>query len=421
MHRWSEFARDGAPWNADEEEWLFQHYILGTSLVWLSSQLSRTQSAVKARIKQRRNNPALPPLLQHAPPAAAAAADSPRPEAGVEGSAADASARAANVRVACCAGTGGDAAQVVAEQAVSMQSASQPRLAVAAVAHSARAKLLPCVVHGSTSDSKARLCRELLSAAVASARDGMVCAAAAGDAERHAVEATIAAAAHLLAPEQDDLSAAPAVGVSATLITDACNSAAACYFEYLGTQGMHHASERTESARCVDTSWLSLQQVPASGACRLAAAALAPMAPTTSASAAPLNLACRAPAHLEALSDGELRACVLPDADVALASAAPRNALLDAAAGLHAWEVRRLLACAALPEPQRFHVALRLGSESDGEGRAGLERRARAAARKLCLLTHPDKTLVQGSSEAFLIVQRALQHFQCADEYSIAN
>ena len=54
MCRWSEFARDGAPWNLDEESWLWQHVVLGTPAAWLAMQLSRTPSAVKARIKQRR-------------------------------------------------------------------------------------------------------------------------------------------------------------------------------------------------------------------------------------------------------------------------------------------------------------------------------------------------------------------------------
>lgn len=51
--RWSEYARDGAPWTLEEEAWLVRHHKEGGSLVWLSEQLSRTRSAVKARLKRR--------------------------------------------------------------------------------------------------------------------------------------------------------------------------------------------------------------------------------------------------------------------------------------------------------------------------------------------------------------------------------
>ena len=79
--RWSEFARDGAPWNADEEEWLHHHFAIGCSLAWLSQQLSRTQSAVKARIKQRRSGAGLPATTASArrPPMPAETAESPAP------------------------------------------------------------------------------------------------------------------------------------------------------------------------------------------------------------------------------------------------------------------------------------------------------------------------------------------------------
>jgi hypothetical protein len=72
--RWSEFARDGAPWDEDEETWLFRAYEAGCSLEWLSAQLSRTRSAVKSRIKQCRSSMAVaapgrgPRSTQHGPP-----------------------------------------------------------------------------------------------------------------------------------------------------------------------------------------------------------------------------------------------------------------------------------------------------------------------------------------------------------------
>lgn len=50
--RWSEYARDGAPWTLEEERWLIRHHQEGGTLVWLSEQLSRTRSAVKARLKR---------------------------------------------------------------------------------------------------------------------------------------------------------------------------------------------------------------------------------------------------------------------------------------------------------------------------------------------------------------------------------
>eukprot|EP00892_Ulva_mutabilis_P002652 jgi/Ulvmu1/12388/UM009_0034.1 len=53
--RWSEYARDGAPWVPEEDAWLLRQHRAGCPAAWLSEQLSRTKSAVKARLKRQQD------------------------------------------------------------------------------------------------------------------------------------------------------------------------------------------------------------------------------------------------------------------------------------------------------------------------------------------------------------------------------
>jgi hypothetical protein len=410
--RWSEFARDGAPWNADEEEWLYRHYSRGTSLAWLSHQLSRTQSAVKARIKQRRNNPALPPLAVLGTASAADAAE----HAAAAGRAHSGGAAPLQQSLASKLSAKGCGAQ----QLMGNGASAQWRAAAVAAAQEA---LRACAVGEWTADGTAVLCGEQLRTLVASAQNGMRRAAAAGDAQKHAVQATVAAAARALEPDAPVIQA-PEDEDSLRCVIE---SAAASYNEYMSADGpdgsqqrlreMLHLPRGGEQGAAQDASSSDEAERAHSGPARLVTVDACAVRALVPACVEAAQLACEASPDLDALSDTELRAFVSKAIQRTPVATASRAQLLEcAAASMRTWEVRRVLACLALPEPQRFFAALRLGERGDVEEGWSLERRARAAARKLCLLTHPDKSLVQGSSEAFVLVQRALQHFQCAHD-----
>lgn len=422
VFRWSEFARDGAPWDTDEEEWLYRHCCRGTSLAWLSVQLSRTQSAVRARVKLRRNNPALPSLILR---------DLAQPVLGASPTTLPAACvRSGLPNDGAGKATRGKLAAAPSLPATACSESCALTVCQARVVECAKKKLLKCALNTYTGSGVVLLACQKLSKLVASAHKHMLRASSDGDVERHAIEAAVAAAIYAISPPDGGDGNITVVRVDGHMLEDAVGLAVASYFEYV-EQNRVAVRLREQKVRGALDGWTTAFQKSflrdahngvSQAAARSRRARPRPALPVTPAPApAPTamhvdSLVFEAPPDLESLSDGKLRAFIVAANGSVPAAEATRTELQEAAAaGVPAWEVKRLLGCAALPEPQRYVVALRLGNEAESVGSEGLERRARVAARKLCLLTHPDKSLVEGSNEAFMIVQRALQHFQCVD------
>jgi hypothetical protein len=296
----------------------------------------------------------------------------------------------------------------------------------ARVVECAKKKLLKCSLNTYTGSGVVLLACQKLSKLVASAHKHMLRASSDGDVERHAIEAAVAAAVYAISPAQGGDRSITVVRVDGHMLEDAVGLAVVSYFEYV-EQNRVSVRRREQKVRGALDGWRTAFQKSFSREAHCAAAQAEarsrrvrprmpnPPVPTPLAVSVD-SLVFEAPPDLESLSNSRLRAFTLAADGAVPAAEASRSELLEAAAAcLPAWEVKRLLGCAALPEPQRYAIALRLGNEVESVGSEGLVRRARVAARKLCLLTHPDKSLVQGSNEAFMLVQRALQHFQCVD------
>ena len=266
-----------------------------------------------------------------------------------------------------------------------------------------------------TTDGMCSIDVEQLRQLVLSAQKGMRRASAARDTQRHALEGSVAAAARTLLDGHEAADGASQhIQLPVRALQQALESALDEYLSYVEHRKhsqVPQSSQKRPRARnseeaCSAEVSKSPAQVPSPPAEGLAEQSV--------------------PDSLTTHGQGALHA-VQPDGfelagGPAQGDAGAQTNLLDVAAHtLHAQEVQRLLACATLPEPDQFFAALQLpqdnGFEQTGQvERLSLERRARAAARKLCLLTHPDKVLSPGSSEAFLLVQRAVQHFACATE-----
>jgi len=144
---------------------------------------------------------------------------------------------------------------------------------------------------------------------------------------------------------------------------------------------------------------------------------VAPREPlAAAATAAPLAFA--PTPDVAALSNAQLKA-MLAQARCAGGACVERSELLALAhASLGRWEVARILACEALPAPQRHFAVLRLspallaGGRAPSGGDSCVTREARGAFRRLSLAAHPDKCTAEGAHDAFRLLQAALHHFQ---------
>ena len=397
--RWSEYARDGAPWNTDEEEWLFGHFSAGSELLWLSTQLARTPSAVRARIKQRRNHPLLPPLVVQSAPY-------PRP-----------AQRAVRIAVAQPCTSSSQSPAPTTNVAAPKHSPASTAEVRPTVVEQVTSRLLKCSLSSSRHDGAAVLLSLPKLRALAARTDRQLTRALTEcDSSRHALEATALAALGALMPAEGEAAAADVtvIRVPAQQLVDAVASAAAAYFDSM-RRTTEEARRREAKLEGALAHWTDAFQTARAAAVARAAQARQQHATSSVAAAKALGHGgslLEPPTNLSSLPDADLRAFLLAAGAAPVEGNDGRAALLDAAtACARAWEVHRLQQCLTLPEPQRFAAALRLSPGATEEGSAVVERHARSAARRLSLLTHPDKTTADGCAEAFVLVQQALQHF----------